>query len=300
MAWYEQLPLAISFQQHPVNESNNTWDSGSVMLSRNPAVTDYTNLNFFFSDAFFYDKIGNLAWIHPPNTTGDWADPTKNALYHLPNITTTVDTFAKNLYSLLLSDFGVGDQTNALVTPAGVKWLENQVDLELRWQPNPVDGSIYSGRPNNITNAFNKTGPSYPINQTYQSVVSALGAPPDLNSTNTTTVFTQYLCSIPQRKSGGALFFAVLLADLVFLQAVWTLLNLGATWWLQRKYEQANHCEGCQAIGSPAIKRKVSDYQLLPVISTASSSFLLPDNEPLERAVYTRERSEERADRESI
>jgi hypothetical protein len=254
-------------------------------------VADYTDLNFFFSNAFFYSNNGGLVWIHPPDTIADWADPSQNAGRHLPNITTTADTFAKSLYSLLLSDFGVSDQTNALVTPAGVKWLGSQIDLELRGKPNMVYGGLYSGLPDNITNAFNKTGPSYPINKAYQSVASTLEAPPDLNNTKASTIFMQYLCSIPQRKGGGALFFAVLLADLVFLQAVWTLLNLIATWWLHRKYEQANHCDGCQVIGAPALKRKVSDYQLLPVNSTASSGVLLQDSEPFGRGVYPRDRS---------
>ena len=263
-AWYNQLATVMSYQVPDVRAlyKSDTWDSGTVVLSRNPAVADYTDLNFFFSSVYFYTNDGDTVWILPPDTVAFWADPAQSSA--LPNITTTVDTFAKSLYSLLLSDFGVGDQTNALVTSSGVKWLESQVDLGLRGQISRVTGVTESGRPPDIPNAFNKTGPLYLINQLYQSVVDALGVPLNLNSTETSTVFMQYLCSIPQRKGGGALFFAVLLADLVFLQAVWTLLNLGATWWLQRKYGNANHCDGCRTVIAPTSERKVSDYELLP------------------------------------
>ena len=39
----------------------------------------------------------------------------------------------------------------------------------------------------------------------------------------------------------------MLLADLVFLQTAWTLLNLGAGWWLKRvdRDGTAGYCEGC-------------------------------------------------------
>ena len=44
-----------------------------------------------------------------------------NTRYQLPNIFITVDTFAKTFYSLILSDFGVVDKTNILITPEGVE-----------------------------------------------------------------------------------------------------------------------------------------------------------------------------------
>lgn len=50
----------------------------------------------------------------------------------LPNVTITVDTFAKSLYSLLLSDFRVVDKTNALLTHSGTEWLQSQVDEDLK------------------------------------------------------------------------------------------------------------------------------------------------------------------------
>ena len=231
MQWYQQLPVAMSYQQIPSLSTlpNTTWDSGTVVFSRNPGTDDYTSLNFFYARAYFYSNNGDLAWIHPPNTTALWNVPDRNGNHYLPNIVTTVDVFAKSLYSLLLSDFGVQDKTNALITPAGVKWLQSQVDAELEGKENTVEGGQYSGHPEVVVNALDSAKPGYPFDQAYLSVAQDLGSPPDLTNTSASTIFMQYLCSIPQRKGGGALFFAVLLADLVFLQAVWALLNVGAT-----------------------------------------------------------------------
>jgi hypothetical protein len=223
-------------------------------------VNDYTDLCFFFARVNFYTTTGFASWIRPPATIPDWALNDK-----LPNITTTLDTFANSLYSLLLSDFGVVDQTNAFLTPAGGKWLGNQVDYDLANNSAGFDTN-FTGIPNDVQNATDKYGSPYPIDQAYELVVEAIG-PPNLNSTANSTIFTQYLCSIPKRKSGGALFFAVLLADLVFLQTVWTLLNVVATWRLQRTNDQDNYCDGCKARGGPLTERKhlstSSEYQLL-------------------------------------
>lgn len=297
-AWYNQLPIVMSLQQTPWEEYPNIkLDSGTVVLSRNTAVSDYTDLNFFYVQATFYGTDDGLSWIHPPDTAAVWADSQQTGDLYLPKIITTVDVFAKALYSLLLSDFGVQDEANALITPSGVKWLQDQVDLELKGQNSTVLGGVYSGRPADIPNAVDKAGPTYPVNQTYQLVTQDLGEPPNLTNTNSSTIFMQYLCSIPQRKGGGALFFSVLLADLVFLQAAWMLLNLVATWWLQRKYEQANYCEGCRAVEASGPKRKVSDYQLLPVDSKADVGVLFPDDERFGGRVYARvKRMNERED----
>jgi hypothetical protein len=242
-SWYRELSRAIGYA--PANVSGQMWSSGTVILSRNLAVTDYTDLNFFFCWVNFFTDTGAFAWVVPPTTVADWRDQSSSNI--LPNITTTLDTFAKSLYSLLLSDFGVVDHTNALLTPAGVKWLGDQVDLDLRKNSEGMQYGNYSGQPRDVQNAFNASAPPYVINETYQSVADASASPLDLNNTTPSRIFTQYLCSVPRRKGGGALFFAVLLADLVFLQTAWTLLDLGAGWWLKRvdKDGTAGYCEGC-------------------------------------------------------
>lgn len=251
--WYEQLALAVGYTAPLDGES--TCDTGTVNLFPNPDIDDYTQLEFFVCDVIFLSNQGNIVWMPNTNTVADWADPKKNgptpgnAGYGIPNVTTTVDTFAKALYSLVLADFGVADSTNALSTWAGVQWLQSQVDEDLASHSE----GLWSGCPVDVQGDI---GPFYPTNEAYHSVVDNLEQPPDLNSTSPPTIFAQYMCSIPKRKGGGALFFAVLIADLVFLQALWTLLNFAATAWLQQRYKEVNYCEGCRSRDSLLTGRK--------------------------------------------
>jgi hypothetical protein len=55
--------------------------------------------------------------------------------------------------------------------------------------------------------------------------------------------FTEYLCQVPTLKSAGSLILAVLVADLVFLNAAWVLLN----WFAVARLDEstAHQCEGC-------------------------------------------------------
>ena len=265
----------------PALYGDQPWSSGTVVLSHNQDVGDYTDPHFFFARVNFLTNSGTLASIKPPQTVGNWADPSLNAIYGLPNITTTLDTFAKSFYSVLLSDFGVIDKTNALLTPAGVKWLQNQVDYDLAINSYGYIGNgNFSGIPSDVQNATAKDGSPYPINQAYQLVVDAMG-PRNLNSTPNSTIYTQYLCSIPKLKGPGALFFSVLLADLVFLQTCWTVLNLVATWWLERSYDHANYCDGCRIRNDSVTRKEVGPngvehmYHLLDGGSVRSSSIML-------------------------
>lgn len=253
-SWYKQLSIALGFSTDP---DGLAWSSGKVILYPNIARS-YTDLDFFFAEAHFFNNQGWQAWMGPENTIADWANTSSKADRGLlPNITTTVSVFGKVFYSLMLADLGMADgQTNALLTADGIMYLQSRIDMTVHDLAIDAGKDEYTGQPSGLENAFDKDGPGYPIDDAYQSVVDALGHPPDLNTTTTSTIFAQYLCSIPKRKGGGALFFSVLLADLVFLQAAWTLLNLAATWWLERKDPTAHLCEGCLALGASTVPSK--------------------------------------------
>lgn len=60
---------------------------------------------------------------------------------------------------------------------------------------------------------------------------------------NNATVVSQYLCSVPQSKSPGIMLLAILLADLVFLQAAWVIYNWIAGSMLSESQMQT--CQGC-------------------------------------------------------
>ena len=116
--WYEQLSVALGYTAPA--DSVTTWDSGNADLYRQPEVEDYSQLTFFNASPIFLANGGNIVFMSGPLSY--WADSEKNPpseSYGLPNISITVDTFGKAFYSLVLSDVGVADQTNALSTWAG-------------------------------------------------------------------------------------------------------------------------------------------------------------------------------------
>lgn len=77
---------------------------------------------------------------------------------------------------------------------------------------------------------------------TYDSLRAGIGAGPlDLTPS---VISTNYLCSVPQMKSFGNLFVSILLADLVFLNAIWFIFCLVVDRFFIRS-PSANHCEGC-------------------------------------------------------
>jgi hypothetical protein len=85
-------------------------------------------------------------------------------------------------------------------------------------------------------------------------------------------ISTQYLCNVPKMKSTASLIFSVVIADLVFLQALWTLLNWAVTTHLQRVNPEAMYCRGCaKTVGNttpvPATKE---GYTLVAVQGTDS------------------------------
>lgn len=58
-------------------------------------------------------------------------------------------------------------------------------------------------------------------------------------------ISAQYICQVPCMRSAFNLTMALLTADLVFLQAAWTLYTLVAGWWLRRKDPASDCCSGC-------------------------------------------------------
>nr|OQO30421.1 hypothetical protein B0A51_03051 [Rachicladosporium sp. CCFEE 5018] len=144
----------------------------------------------------------------------------------------TVDAFAKSYYSLLLSEFGVRDATNALTTVSGIVYLQSRQDTDLA-----AASSQYNYK---IAGKMVASG-------IVPNVLEPGASPTLFNSTDPTTVYTQYLCSVPKRKSGMSLVLPILIADIVSLQACWKIVTIITTWWLGRPDKEMNYCAGCVA-----------------------------------------------------
>ena len=61
----------------------------------------------------------------------------------------------------------------------------------------------------------------------------------DIPVVNPAVIATQYFCQIPRLKSTGSLLIAIIVADLVFLQVLWKVLNLAVTFGLTRRHRGA-------------------------------------------------------------
>ncbi|KAJ9658397.1 hypothetical protein H2198_003681 [Neophaeococcomyces mojaviensis] len=77
-----------------------------------------------------------------------------------------------------------------------------------------------------------------------------------LLGTNPTTILTDYACLEPTQRNIGTIVLAVILANLVFLQALWKVLNGIAGLIVLKKDPNAMICVGCQQAGYEALPRR--------------------------------------------
>lgn len=233
MGW--SVPIGGNKTRQDMIEGTASWGAGTIRLKRNESVTDYESSTFFEIKVDISDTNGGLAWLDFKINLQEWMDernPESNKHYFLPNISANVDVFAKSYYSLLLSDFNPTDETNALSTVEGLQYPQSVNCTTL------AEDQRVLAVP--IVQRVAGYGLIYPY---YDPDTTNLTQP--LRTPDHTTLFSQYLCSVPEEKSAFNLIFAVVLADIVFLSAFCTLFGWVATWWLGWKDKTTEHCEGC-------------------------------------------------------
>ena len=192
--------------------------SNNAIAFQSSNVSNINSLDFFNVGWHFLLSDSEFILTNGPNLT------TAVASNQWPNIWVQADAFAKVFYSAILADLGQGNGSNILSNPA---LLQNYTNF------------------NNITN--NATGvetpwlQAGPARSSYDDLASSLGP---LGITPS-TIYAQYFCQIPEIKAGGTLFVTILVADLVFVQALWQILKWTTSAWLERHDEQMNYCPGC-------------------------------------------------------
>ncbi|KAH6886829.1 hypothetical protein B0T10DRAFT_442949 [Thelonectria olida] len=155
---------------------------------------------------------------------------------------------ARLLHSLVALDLGSCKSPNLLLNEEGLKYAISAPD-----DPNRQSGGLLYSYPWNsgIANRFasipyaGTRGDDHlvPLNESYTALRSLTGKIGCKNA----TIVSQYICSVPQRKSTGTMLLAILIADLVFLQAAWKILNWVAEGMLPKDNAQVRMCEGCVA-----------------------------------------------------
>lgn len=169
---------------------------------------------------------------------------------------------AKILFSLLSLDLGNCQAPNLLLDDRGLQYAILAPDDYNRDPGRSLNGSrsqLYgSDRYNQIpAPGSNDTNSGLvTLRESYnkfQPMMGPLGC-------NNATIVSQYLCSVPQQKNGGAMLFSILLADLLFLQAAWKILTWIADGMVSRGNTEAMYCQGCQA--------RIGTYQSLQDFSS--------------------------------
>ena len=175
---------------------------------------------------------------------------------------TSIDALTKSFYSLVLSDLGQAVPTNLLTNSGLIMGLQETIAvqnvstlLELwEYHISTPPSDLYQ----NETAFFKWFGEFFIQYFVPSDKQIATSMPVVLPA----VIATQYNCQVPQLKSTGSLLVAVLVADLVFLQVLWKVLNLAVTFSLKRRRRDANYCDGC-AKHCPQPPTKEGDYELV-------------------------------------
>lgn len=166
----------------------------------------------------------------------DWAQ--HNVSDVADPIAVPLDGFVKTMYSSIMLDLGPQlDKSNALVSGKTIDYL-----LHRSKEPN------YPYLTKNI-----------PINTAYDFYKDSI-AP---LSEKPAQIYTQYVCSVPELRSGWALAVSIIVADLVLISAFWTALNWAATKWLSLKDDNWNHCPGCASSERVDCEANTTQYRAL-------------------------------------
>jgi hypothetical protein len=174
---------------------------------------------------------------------------------------TGIDALAKSFYSMVLSDLGQAVATNVLTNPGLIMELQETIPVQdvptytaaFDFDPTPPS-DLYQ----NETAFFNWFGEFFVVYFEPSDEKLATSTPVVLPA----VIAAQYYCQVPQLKLTGSLLVAVLVADLVFLQVLWKVLNLAVTFSLKRRRHDANYCDGC-AKRLPLPPAKEGDYELV-------------------------------------
>jgi hypothetical protein len=260
MVLYETLN-PYNLNDYSTYNSDKDIVEGSANFYRHEAQEDITKLDFFdvsfqftglATTTFFFGRNSVKAFVEEPDTAGTRGPP----------IWRQADRLAKSMYSAVMTDLG---QTT----------LRSSSNIVAN--PNVVQ--IYSERFASLHSVGHVTGlPDQSIlvlNGTFDDLRASVGSGP-LDITPS-VISTNYLCSVPRMKSTGSIFIAILLADLVFLNAAWFLYCLIVGRFFVRS-PTANYCEGClntmhefqPLIAVP--KSNASSVPKLPVLEFESAS----------------------------
>jgi hypothetical protein len=137
------------------------------------------------------------------------------------NLWLAADNLAKSFMSVILTDLGqTTAKQNILQDPLLLQHFTSNFS-------NILEGHDIRG-----------SGPILEDYDTLKDTVGPIGVQP-------ATLAVNYLCNVPQLKSWSELIVSILVADLVFLRALWSLFTITMSSWVKYNDKTRNWCEGC-------------------------------------------------------
>jgi hypothetical protein len=131
-----------------------------------------------------------------------------NAKTPLNQMLYSTDALAKSFYSAISADLGRINKPNILTNETTLQHFTSNYS-------SIVFGLLSAG----------------PATASYDAMKAVTGKPQITSS----TIFATYLCQTPKPKLTSALLISVLLANLVLLRALWSILNIFATYLAKAK-----------------------------------------------------------------
>ncbi|KAF2729435.1 hypothetical protein EJ04DRAFT_475616 [Polyplosphaeria fusca] len=225
---YSWVTVARAMEDYDLVLKANDGGIEKSTLNFFPNETHISSPNFFIMQWYHLLTAGNF-YVGTANYSKapDKADLEQD-LYR------KADDLAKAFHSTISIDLGMLKASNIITNATALSAAFtsfNQTDLEK-----------YANVP---------CGPAV-LNTTVEKQAEALGTP----NVTTSMIFTNYLCQLPVAKVPASLIVSVLLADLVFLRALWTIVALVAIWWAGKKYDRVDWCAGCLASTQVASTKK--------------------------------------------
>ena len=205
-----------------------------------PNQPDIKSLDFFYLSYHLawtdFDSGAVTTLSQCCTNTGTYGNMTSKLISDgdSPNIWSQIDKMGKVFYSAILTDLG---QNFSSIIPDDNIFTSPSLLSEFS---KPIPGWI--GPREAIRGAIETywlTGG--PARDTYDALRSVTG-PLNVSSS---VIYTQYFCQVPQVKSTGSLIVAILLANLVFLSALWKIFNWLVLHSLQRQDPTTMFCAGC-------------------------------------------------------
>ncbi|KAF4929525.1 hypothetical protein CGCF245_v012083 [Colletotrichum fructicola] len=220
-----------------------------LTFNRNLSKTEHQPLpsirseNFFdlgwtfqFENSYLQTLWMDLPYDTTPYNSDFWGSPTLTESLH----------YSKIMHSLFALDLGNCEPPNLLLDEDGLRYAIMDPQNTNRFpgallnnftEPVQLDNGRFTKLPKP-----NEAGidANVPLNESYGTIQPLMGP----LSCNKATIAAQYLCSVPKQKSVGVMLLAIILADLVFLQAAWKLLQWFADSRMANR-PQMKFCEGC-------------------------------------------------------